>query len=142
MRVRASAMAIGACVGLALNAASAGAQDYASGPAEEVIVTPPPPQGPQRSAIGAPIVLASQSAPVRFDDLDLRTERGARDLRSRVNFAARTLCTRLSTLYPSSFNGVATGWPPEPDCYRTAVDSAMPGAEAAIDAARTGYGGR
>jgi UrcA family protein len=133
-------MAIAA--GLAFVATSAGAQDEAGGSPDVVIVTPPPPQVPERGAIGAPTALVSLSQPVRTDDLDLRTDEGARDLRSRVSFAARTLCNRLSTLYPASFNGVGTGWPRQPDCFREALDSAMPGAEAAIDAARAAYGGR
>jgi UrcA family protein len=142
MRIRAKAMALGGALGLALIASSsAGAQEYGQpapgyyGPPEEVIVTPPP-YVRQRSAIGAPIIDASLSRPVRMDDLDLRTDWGARELRSRISYTARTLCRQLDTMYPVSYDGGTSQ-----DCYRDAFAGGMEQAHGAIRAARGAYSG-
>lgn len=141
MRIRAKAMALGGALGLALIASAAGAQEYGSsapgnyGPPEEVIITPPP-YVHQRSAIGAPIIDASLSRPVRVDDLDLRTGWGARELRNRISFTARTLCRQLDAMYPASYDGGTSQ-----DCYRDAFASGMEQAHGAIRAARGEYSG-
>ena len=135
MHVRATAMALGTAMGLALVAISAGAQDYDSSAPEEVIVTPPP-HAPTRSIIGAPIIEVSMSQPVHFGDLDLRTSDGVHELRNRVSFAATTLCRRLSAMYPVSYDGTGDEWPRDSNCYRDAVARAMVQADAAVRAAR------
>lgn len=141
MRVRAKAMALGGALGLALVASSAGAQEYGPpgpgtyGPPEEVIVTPPP-YATHRSAIGAPIIDASLSRPVRIDDLDLRTDWGVRELRSRIRYTASTLCRQLDMMYPVSYDGDSNR-----DCYRDAFARGMAQAHDAIRAARGEYSG-
>jgi UrcA family protein len=120
-----------AALTLALGAIPATAQDYrdaAYGPTEEVIVHAPRDSG-ERSAIGAPIRDVALSGEVRFDDLDLTTDHGARVLQRRVRDAARDLCRRLDVRYP-----IAT--PDSPPCYRTAYDDAMAQADNAIARAR------
>ena len=144
MWVRAKAMALGGAVGLMLVASSASAQEYGPpapgyyGPPEQVIVTPPP-YVTHRSAIGAPIVDASLSRPVRFDDLDLRTGWGARELRSRVSYTARTLCRQLNVMYPVTYDGGSDQWAAtNHDCYRDAFERGMEQADGAIRTARGG----
>jgi UrcA family protein len=104
--------------------------DYQGGPTEEVVVTAPryrPRE--EHSAIGAPIVNVSLSGEVRYDDLDLRTSWGARELRARIRFAAQDLCKRIDLRYPIAADG-------SPPCYRLAYDRAMDQADAVIDRAR------
>ena len=134
-------------LGLALAASSANAQDYdpnyAPPPNYGPNYAPPPAYGPpeeitiygprrheQRSDIGAPIQDVAISQPVRFDDLDLRTEWGARELRHRIEYTARMMCQRLDAMYPIKADD-------SPPCYRTAVDQAMYQADSAIDQARS-----
>jgi len=108
---------------------------YASG-APEVITVYGPHRSHERSTIGAPIEDVAISHPVRYDDLDLRTEWGASTLKHRILYAADRLCRQLDQVYPSS------AYPPtsdSPPCRRTAVDDAMSQADAAIAAARS-YG--
>ncbi len=146
MRIRARAMALGGTLGLMVIASSAGAQEYGPpapgsyGPPQEVIVTPPP-YVHQRSAIGAPIIDASLSRPVRIDDLDLRTDWGVRELRSRISFTATTLCRQLDMMYPVSYDGGSDQWPRNHECYRDAFARGMEQAHGAIRAARGEYSG-
>jgi len=79
--------------------------------------------------LNVPIENVSLSQPVRTDDLDLRTFRGARELRRRVHMAADQVCRQLIDEYPVGLNSDAT-------CYRNAVAEAMPQADAAIETAR------
>jgi UrcA family protein len=130
---------MGVVLGAALSASSAGAQDQSAGAPEDVIVHPPRP-APGRSSIGAPIIDASMSVRVRTDDLDLRTEAGARELENRVRFAARALCGDLDTLYPATYQDPFGTGPRSRDCNRNATERGMANADAAIRAAR-GYGG-
>src|SRR5438445_11523346 len=125
---------------LALMVGTAAAQDYDryqdqtgySAPPETVEVYAPRYRHThERSAIGAPIVHASISQEVRFDDLDLRTPWGARELRSRIRFTADALCKQMDVRYP-----IATD--DSPPCYRAAFEKAMYQADAAIAQAR-GY---
>ena len=96
---------------------------------EEVIIQAPRYHGPSRSTIGAPIRDVGMSQPVRYDDLDLRTYDGVRELRERIRYTARTLCHKLDVAYPISVSD-------SPDCYRSAMADAMDQADAAIDRAR------
>lgn len=121
-----------------LAAPSVSAQDYYDdtaydrGPTEEVIVQAPEYYRQQRdSATGAPIVDVAMSREVRFDDLDLRSRWGVRELRTRVSATARQLCDRLNVRYPAATSD-------SPDCFRTAYNDAMAQAEEAIERAR-GY---
>lgn len=71
----------------------------------------------------------SLSRAVRYDDLDLRTARGARELRLRVHDMARDICSELQAAYP-------VPEVPGTSCYRTAVEDAMWRADGAIRDAR------
>ena len=123
--------------GLVLAASAAGAQDYddqgssyQNSSGEQVEVTAPRYHA-ERGENGAPIRDVSMSREVRYDDLDLRTGHGARELKSRISFTARSLCERLEVAYP-----VATS--DSPPCFETALKHAMYQANAAIRDAR-GY---
>ena len=126
-------------VGIPLGAYSAKAQDYdryngpdLSAPPETVEVYAPRHRHYQeRSAIGAPIVYASLSQEVRFDDLDLRTPWGARELRTRIQYVANELCSRMDLRYRVPMKD-------SPPCYKNAYEKAMYQADAAIAEAR-GY---
>ena len=96
---------------------------------EEVIIQAPRYHGPSRSTIGAPIQTEGMSEPVRYDDLDLRTDWGARALHERIRYTAQRLCRELDRRYPVTVSG-------GPDCYHMAVADAMDQADAAIDRAR------
>lgn len=114
-------------LGLALAATSASAQSYSesNGPNEVITVTAPPKHEQQRSSIGAPIVNVALSREVRYDDLDLRTARGAHALRDRVRSTARDLCRELDQRYPAAEDDIGS-------CQRHAVYDAMAQADAAI----------
>jgi len=143
MRTHANAVLIGG--GLALIAQTAAAQDYGTNatpypgygaPPENVIVSAPP---VGRSYIGAAIRNVSVSRTIRTDDLDLRTEEGARQLRSRVFFTADSLCHWLNAMNPIAAEGYSSGiWPRDSRCYRDAVQGGMKQAVNAVSAARGG----
>ncbi len=94
-------------------------------PREQITVTAP--HLNQRSPIGAPIIDVAMTREVRFDDLNLRTRHGARELRSRVGFAAKTLCQSLDNRYPAPNND---------RCMEVAYRDAIVRADDAIAAAR------
>jgi UrcA family protein len=70
---------------------------------------------------------ASLSRAVPYDDLDLRTRQGARELRSRVREAARDVCGQLAENYP--------GYTPD-SCYKNAMQTGLSRADYAIQNAR------
>ncbi|MEJ0026916.1 MAG: UrcA family protein [Rhizomicrobium sp.] len=112
-------------------AQEAGSTSYvedSSGIPERVVVTMVP---NKRSAIGAPIELRSISRAVRFDDLDLTTHAGRRELRMRVRETARNLCDDPNLYFTLRTAG-------SPPCYRTAVANAMMQVKAAITKADHG----
>jgi UrcA family protein len=123
-------------------ATAASAQDYgpyddappppAYGPTEEVTVIAPPYYQERSRTTGAPIRDVAMSREIRFDDLDLTSDWGARALEQRVKYSARDMCRKLDQLYPIS----ATDSPP---CYETAVNNAMAQADEAISRARGSY---
>lgn len=122
-------------LGLALAATAASAGPYGpatppSGTDEVITVTAPHPHETQRSAIGAPIVNVSLSREVRFDDLDLRSDRGARTLRDRVRHTARALCRQLDSQYLVTDDDSRS-------CDGAALDDAMHQADDAIASARS-----
>lgn len=74
----------------------------------------------------------SLSTRVRYDDLDLRTWRGAWALRRRVRAAAWNACATLADAYPFyTANGTS--------CYKSALENALLRADEAIDEARIAY---
>jgi UrcA family protein len=85
-----------------------------------------------RSALNGPVNKISFSRSVYYDDLDLRTARGARELRLRVHEMARDVCSELEDAYP-------VPEAPGTSCYRTAVKDAMWRADDAIRDARYSY---
>jgi UrcA family protein len=118
-----------------LGTASANAQDYGSYDNDvyqnapenyEVIAPHPRPQ----TKFGAPSVRRSLSQEVFFDDLDLRTNRGAHILRSRVRLTARLLCRDLDERYPVTADN-------SPPCYRNAAENGLYQADLAIRDARS-----
>jgi UrcA family protein len=132
--MRRSAIMAASVVGLALAAPSAHAQaayddgaSYQNGPDEVIIQAPRYHQ--RYSQIGAPIEDVAISRVVPYDDLDLRTGWGARELRARVFQAAYSACDEMDVVYPISTAD-------SPSCYRTAIRSGMRQARDAIGAAR------
>ena len=136
-------LALGAAsaLGLMLGASSIQAQEYGpygnegpfygNGASEEIEVIAPRHRQERSDVTGAPIRDVAISQAVRFDDLDLRTDWGARALKDRIRYTARTMCRQLDFRYPVSTDD-------SPPCYQTALDDAMPQADAAIAQAR-GY---
>jgi UrcA family protein len=121
-------------IGFAFTAA-ASAQEYDrygnqaayNAPPDEITVYAPR-HRPERSAIGAPIEDVAVSQAVRYDDLDLTTDRGIHRLHERIAATARDLCRKLDMTHPIAVSD-------SPPCYRTAMDRASPQAMAAIDRA-------
>ena len=131
-----------AAAGLMLGAAPAVAQDYGYGPPpgayaeppETVIVTAPPvprfrEEGSGPRLVNLPPEKVSLSTRVRFDDLDLVSWSGARELRARVREAAHRVCGELRDAYPlRQLQGTR--------CYRDAVENGLVRADEAITTAR------
>lgn len=90
----------------------------------------------RRAPDGAPIQLVTLKRTVSYADLDLTSANGAEKLRERVRAAATASCQQLQTLYPVGDSTVPGDTQTNQDCIRNAIDSAMPGADAAIAAAR------
>jgi UrcA family protein len=82
-----------------------------------------------RSPLNGPVNKISLSRSVYYDDLDLRTASGARELRLRVHDMARDICSQLEDASP-------VPEAPGTSCYRTAVKDAMWRADDAIRDAR------
>lgn len=121
--------------GLALTATAASAQSNGpvtppAGSNEVVTVTAPRPHQRQHSAIGAPIVNVSLSREVRFDDLDLTTASGARELRARVRHTASTLCREIDQQFLVTEDDGTS-------CFSKARDDALGEADAIIAGARS-----
>jgi UrcA family protein len=96
---------------------------------EEVEVLASRPRATPGGHIGLPAERMTMSHEVAYDDLDLRTRRGARELRARVREAADGVCGELSAMDPASDADYAP-------CYREATAKAMQRANAAIARAR------
>ena len=111
---------------LVFAASSAFAQDY-NGP-EGVTVTAPRFHADD-SKMGGPLERVSLSGIVRYDDLNLQTREGARELKWRVREQARVICRNLAEAYQVyQMNGTS--------CYKTALDNALVRADEAIEDAR------
>ncbi len=117
------ALLIGAA---AFAASSALAQDY-DGP-ESVTVTAPHFRQ-DSSQLGGPLERVSLSGVVRYDDLNLQTREGARELRLRVRQEAQAVCRNLAAAYQVyQMNGTS--------CYKDALNNALLKADEAIQGAR------
>jgi UrcA family protein len=83
----------------------------------------------ESTPLNGPLEKISLSTAVRYDDLDLRTASGARELRWRVRDTARDVCAQLADAYPVyEANGTS--------CFKTALENAMLRADEAIRDAR------
>lgn len=104
---------------------AAGAQDYGRG--DDIVVSAPRfTVAPQR--LNGPLEKVSLSTPVYYGDLDLRSWRGARELKLRVRDAAQETCMRLAEAYPV-YQQSGT------NCYKTALrDGELRAGEAIRDA--------
>lgn len=122
--------------GLVLAVSTAAAQDYGRTAAtayqndESVQVTAPRFRtSPDGQRLNGPLEKVSLTTHVRYDDLNLRTGRGAHALRMRVRDAAQDTCTRIAEAYPVQ---QAFGT----NCYKTALENGELRADAAIRDAR------
>ena len=124
---------LAAIAGAAIVAASAAAaQDYDRGrdsTTETIRVYAPRHFTVDRRPGNGPVQKISLSRSVRFDDLDLRTGSGARELRARVSAAASEVCTQLADV---------SRVPEQPgtSCFKEAKQDALVRADAAIRDAR------
>jgi UrcA family protein len=113
---------------------SAAAQDYGYGPApasyeERVPVEAPRIHVEPGARFGDVPEKLSMTSYVRYDDLDLTTRDGARELRARVREEARAVCRGLIEAYPvHTIQGQS--------CYKDASDNALVKADEAISEAR------
>ena len=78
---------------------------------------------------GAPIMVFSLRIPVQYGDLDLADPKDAARLMTRVERVAHDACAQLDRLYPLVEDA---------NCGLRTVTSARSGAQALIDAAKTG----
>jgi UrcA family protein len=121
-----------AIAGAAVFAASAAlAQDYDRDrdTTETIRVYAPRHFTVERRPMNGPVQKISLSREVRFDDLDLRTRSGARELRMRVRAAAADVCSKLADI---------SRIPQQPgtSCFTDAKQDALVRADAAIRDAR------
>ena len=101
---------------------------YAQDGSDSVTVTAPHFRA-DSTRVGGPLERVSLSGTVRFDDLNLQTREGARELRWRVQEQARVICRTLAEAYQVyQMNGTS--------CYKDALDNALVKADEAIEAAR------
>ena len=128
MKFSSHAALLASVFGLALVASQASAQDYQNN--DDVTVTAPRfHTAPEGQRLNGPLEAVSLSTHVRYDDLNLRTWRGARELKMRVRDAAQDTCTRIAEAYP-----VQQAW--GTSCYKTALENGEVRANAAIRDAR------
>jgi UrcA family protein len=133
MRVFAAMFVAAGTLGMTFAVLPAKAQDFAgssdyqgvnAGGANEVVIVTPHFHA-QTSPLNTPPEGISISRPVSYADLDLRTGRGAHQLRVRVRSMAARICDDLRSAYPAAIE------PHEP-CIRSVLNDSMPKAEAAI----------
>jgi UrcA family protein len=124
--------------GLALAASPVSAQEYgAYGPAAyeappEQVEVYAPRFHTEHTPLNAPVEKVSLSMAVPYDDLDLRTWQGARELHHRVRDAAWQVCSNLREAYP--FERAANT-----SCFKTAYENAIVSADQAIGSTRIAY---
>ena len=136
MKHRSCAVLLAGAFGLALAASQASAQDYgrydgdAYQDSADIQVTAPRfHTHADGQRLNGPLEAVSLSTRVRYDDLNLRTWRGAHELKMRVRDAAQDTCTRIAEAYP-----VQQAW--GTSCYKTALENGELRANAAIRDAR------
>ena len=101
---------------------------YAQDGSDSVTVTAPHFRA-DSTRVGGPLERVSLSGTVRYDDLNLQTREGARELRWRVQEQAQAICRNLAEAYQVyQMNGTS--------CYKDALDNALVKADEAIEAAR------
>ena len=83
----------------------------------------------QAARLNGPLEAVSYTGVVRYDDLNLRTRRGARELRLRVRDEAQDVCTRIAEVYP-------VREAPGTSCYKAALSDGLIHANEAIRDAR------
>lgn len=105
---------------------------YSAGPNESVTVVAPRFRA-QSTPLNGPMERVSYSGTVHYDDLDIATRSGARELKRRVYDEARNVCGRLADAYPVyTLNSSRS-------CFRDALQNAMLRADSAIWSARQAY---
>ena len=118
-----AALLAGACVTL-----PASAQEVYA-PSESVIVTAPRFHVEGGTRVNTLPESFSLSTQVRYDDLDLRSDRDAHILHLRVRDAARDVCAQVADAFPvHQLAGTS--------CYRTALRDGLVRADEAITDAR------
>ena len=129
-----SVILCGAAV-FALSVGSAVAQNYGSysdvayqSPSETIEVTAPRFHSDTQKLNG-PLEKVSLSSSVRYDDLNLRSRSGARELRARIRDAAGQTCAQLADAYPVR-EAIGTS------CYKTALENGLVRANEVIADAR------
>jgi len=127
-----SKLKLGAIAGAAIFIAStAGAQDFDRDrdTTETIRVYAPRHFTVERRPMNGPVQKISLSRSVRYDDLDLRTRTGARELRMRVSAAAADVCSQLADI---------SRVPEQPgtSCFTDAKQDALVRADAVIRDAR------
>jgi UrcA family protein len=122
--------AVGALLGTTAYAQDNGRYDNAaySADQENITVTAPQYRVDRSAPLGVPNKV-SLSQRVAYDDLDLTTRSGARELRERVVAAARDVCGQLADAVPVAEERGTS-------CYRTARQDALIKADEAIRDAR------
>jgi len=128
-----SKLKLGAIAGAAMFIASAaGAQDFdrdRSDTTETIRVYAPRHFTVERRPMNGPVQKISLSRSVRYDDLDLRTRTGARELRMRVSAAAADICSQLADISRVHEQ-------PGTSCFTDAKQDALVRADAVIRDAR------
>jgi UrcA family protein len=102
-------------------------ENYAGAPPENVIVIAPRYSRLPNGLI--PDEATRASLAVSYSDLDLRTARGAHELRARVRGAAQSVCEELEARFRSALTTMDS-------CYRDAAAGALTRADRAISDAR------
>lgn len=113
-----------AAMGLALATVPASAQDD-----ESITVNAPRYHSSDNMRLNGPLERVSLSGVVHYDDLNLRTRRGAYALRMRVRDEAQEVCARIAEAYP-------VREAPGTSCYKDALNDGLVRANAAIRDAR------
>lgn len=135
MKFSSRAALLAGAFGLVLAASPANAQDYGydnGGYANDEsiqVIAPRFDTNADGQRLNGPLEKISLSTNVPYDDLNLRTWRGAHALKLRVRDAAQSTCARLAEAYPVQ---QAFGT----NCYKTALENGELRANSAIRDAR------
>jgi UrcA family protein len=134
MKFSSRAAILAGAIGLALTASAASAQDrYDNGAYSNdeniQVIAPRFNTTADGQRLNGPLEKISLSTNVPYDDLNLRTWRGAHTLKLRVRDAAQSTCARLAEAYPvqQAFGS---------NCYKTALQNGELRANSAIRDAR------